>query len=397
MTDRYHHSNIQLLVLWLSGACLRVPVLVIPPIIPILHEDLHLSETAIGWLSSLPSLLFALAAIPGAVLISRFGSVPTLTFGLLVTTLGSAARGAFDNAGSLYGATILMSAGIALMQPALPSLVRAWFPSRVGFATAVYTNGLLVGEVFVTALTIPLILPWVDNSWRASAVVWSVPVLVTALLVTATRRHLVIGKNHLQQAPTKWWPAWRSPLVWQLGALMGTINASYFSTNAFLPDYLKSNGHPELIAAALTALNVAQIPASLIMLVFAPRFLRRRWPYIVAALLTLSGLIGMLLTSGYWVVLWAGVAGFSIASNLILALGLPAALSEQSDVPRTSAGMFTISFSFAMLVSIGCGWIWDFSGSAVIALMPIALCSLVTVGAVCQIIGRQHGRDPLED
>jgi hypothetical protein len=65
-------------------------------------------------------------------------------------------------------------------------------------------------------------------------------------------------------------------------------------------------------------------------------------------------------------------------------------------VPRTSAGMFTISFSFAMLVSIGCGWIWDYTGSAVIALMPIALCSLITVGAVWQIIGGQRRRDPLE-
>jgi CP family cyanate transporter-like MFS transporter len=361
-----------------------------------LHEDLHLSETAIGWLSSLPSLLFALAAIPGAALISRFGSVPTLTFGLMVTALGSAARGAFDNAESLYGSTILMAAGIALMQPVLPSLVRGWFPSRIGFATALYTNGLLVGEVLVTALTIPLILPWVDNSWRASAVVWSVPILATALLVAATRRHLVIGNNHLQQVPTRWWPEWRNPLVWQLGALMGTINASYFSTNAFLPDYLKSNGHPELVAAALTALNVAQIPASLIMLVFAPRLLRQRRPYILAALLTLSGLIGMMVTSGYWVVVWASVVGFSVASNLILALGLPAALSDPRDVPRTSAGMFTISFSFAMLVSIACGWIWDFSGSAVIALMPIALCSLVAIGAVCQILGRQLAGDPLE-
>jgi CP family cyanate transporter-like MFS transporter len=394
MTDRRPHANIRLLVLWFSGACLRVPVLVIPPLIPVLHEDLHLSETAVGWLSSLPSLLFAIAAIPGAVLISRFGSVPTLTFGLIVTGLGSAARGASDAAGSLYAATILMSAGIALMQPALPSLVRGWFPSRVGFATAVYTNGLLIGEVLVTALTIPLVLPWVGHSWRASTVVWSAPVLMTALLVAATRRRLLIERNHLQQAPIKWWPAWRSPLVWQLGALMGTVNAGYFSTNAFLPDYLKSNGHPELIAAALTALNIAQVPASLIMLVFAPRFLRRRWPYVSAAVLTLSGLIGMMVTSGYWVVLWAGVVGFSIASNLILALGLPAALCEQSDVPSTSAGMFTISFSFAMLVSLTCGWIWDFSGSGVVALMPIALCGLITVGAVCQIIGRQSGRDP---
>jgi len=40
-----------------------------------------------------------------------------------------------------------MCLGIAIMQPALPPLVRMWAPTRIGFATALYTNGLLIGEV----------------------------------------------------------------------------------------------------------------------------------------------------------------------------------------------------------------------------------------------------------
>ena len=69
------------------------------------------------------------------------------------------------------------------MQPSLPPLVRAWFPHRIGFATAVYTNGLLVGEIFPVALTIPLVLPLFGDSWRMSFVIWSLPVLLTALLI----------------------------------------------------------------------------------------------------------------------------------------------------------------------------------------------------------------------
>src|SRR6516162_7871548 len=129
-----------LLLLWLAGVCLRVTVLAIPPVIPLLHRDLNLSETDVGWLSSLPPMLFALAALP--------------------------------NAAMLYATTIVMAAGVAIMQPALPPLVRAWFPRRIGFATAVYTNGLLAGETIAVALTIPLVLPLVDNSWRLSFVIW---------------------------------------------------------------------------------------------------------------------------------------------------------------------------------------------------------------------------------
>ena len=92
----------------------------------------------------MPPLLFAIAAVPGALLIARFGVVPALLVGLLLNTVGSAARGAIPNVAFLYASTIVMATGISIMQPSLPPLVRAWYPNRVGFATAVYTNGLLV-------------------------------------------------------------------------------------------------------------------------------------------------------------------------------------------------------------------------------------------------------------
>jgi len=138
---------VALSLLWLSGACLRLTVLAVPPVVPLLHADLHLSETAIGWLSSLPPMLFAIAAVPGALLIARFGIVPALVVGLLLNAAGSAARAVFSDPAFLYASTIVMAAGVSIMQPSLPPLVRTWFPQRIGFATAVYTTGLLIGEV----------------------------------------------------------------------------------------------------------------------------------------------------------------------------------------------------------------------------------------------------------
>src|SRR5579863_10138251 len=89
-------------LLWLSGASLRFTVLAVPPVVPLLHADLHLSETGIGWLSSLPPMLFAIAAVPGALLIARFGMLPALLTGLLLSAAGSAARGAFTSTAPLF-------------------------------------------------------------------------------------------------------------------------------------------------------------------------------------------------------------------------------------------------------------------------------------------------------
>src|SRR5579871_3030684 len=51
-----HSRLVSLAVLALAGACLRLTVLAIPPVVPQLHAELHLSETGIGWLSSVPPM-----------------------------------------------------------------------------------------------------------------------------------------------------------------------------------------------------------------------------------------------------------------------------------------------------------------------------------------------------
>ena len=149
----------------------------------------------------------------------------------------------------LFAATIAMGGGIAVMQPALPPLVRAWLPDRIGFATATYTNGLLIGEIVAVSLTLPLVLPWGGGSWRIAIALWSLPVIVIALLVAL----LSAPRNAAQAAAPRrrWWPSWRDGRIWQLGILFGSVNSIYFSANAFLPEYLTHAGTPELIGGAL--------------------------------------------------------------------------------------------------------------------------------------------------
>ncbi len=372
---------ISLLLLWLSGLSMRLTVLATPPVIPLLHADLHLSETGIGWLSSLPPMLFAIAAVPGALLIARLGIVPALLAGLLLNTVGSAARGAIPDVTLLYASTIVMAAGVSIMQPALPPLVRAWFPDRIGFATAIYINGLLIGEIIVVAITIPVVLPLVHDSWRLNFVVWTVPVLITMLLVAVYAPKLGGGRNAAPKVQRRWWPDWKNPLIWRLGLILGSVNTAYFVTNAFLPDYVIASGRPDLVSAALTAINIGQLPASFLMLAVAGRVVRQPWTYVSLGALCLVSLIGVMVTGGAWIVFWSGVLGFGVGVTLILALALPSILSAPDDVHRTSAGMFTISYGCAMVISIFGGWLWDrthlpIAGFALIALSQLALIML---------------------
>ncbi|HEY4738294.1 MAG TPA: hypothetical protein VIH63_12960, partial [Xanthobacteraceae bacterium] len=49
------------------------------------------------------------------------------------------------------------------------------------------------------------------------------------------------------------------------------------------------------------------------------------------------------------------------------------------DVHRTSAGMFTISYSIAMVLAIVGGWLWDFTRTPIAGFVPAALCAVVVM------------------
>jgi MFS transporter, CP family, cyanate transporter len=360
-------------LLWLAGAGLRLSILAVPPVIPAIQADLGLSGTAIGILSALPVVLFAVAALPGSLLLANVGALRTLMIGLLLTAAGTALRSVLPVATVLFAGTFVMGAGVAIMQPALPALVRQWLPHKIGFGTAVYTNGLLVGETISVALMLPLVVPVLDNSWRAALAIWALPLFAVAVFV-AVGAPRPDATTALRERPS-WWPDWNS-LTWRLGLILASVNSVYFGANTFLPAHLSAAGRPDLISAALTALNFAQLPASFLLLAIAGSLERRAWPFIASVLATLLALAGIVLTASVWTVVFAALLGVAGAFGLALGLALPALLCAQADVARTSAAMFTVSYGAAVMVAVAGGAAWDASGDPRFAFLPIALIAL---------------------
>jgi CP family cyanate transporter-like MFS transporter len=366
---------LHILLLWLAGNALRLTILAVPPVIPSIHQDLHLTATGVGILGGLPVVLFAAAALPGSLLIARLGPVRALVIGLLLSAIGGALRGAVPAVWWLYAMTILTGMGVAIMQPAMPALVRRWAPHRVGFATAVYTNGLLVGETLPVLLMIPLVLPLV-GTWQWGLAAWSLPVFAIAVMVMATTRESGAAQSVPLQ-PVRWWPDWRNGLIWRVGLIFGSVNAMYFGANTFLPDYLTSQGRGDLISATLSALNFGQLPASALLLAVAGRLERRIWPYVAFGVLSLASVVGIATTASGWTVAWAALLGFAAAGVLVLALALPPLLCAPADVAPVSAAMLTVSYSLGMIIAVISGVTWDLTGIPSTAFVPIGMCALI--------------------
>jgi CP family cyanate transporter-like MFS transporter len=366
-----------LALLWLGGFDLRVTLLAVPPLIPAIHRDLGLDEKTVSILTGLPVLLLAIAAIPGSLLIARLGPRRALVAGLVAVGLGSALRGVGPSLAVLFVATGLMGAGVAVSQPVFPTLSRDWFPARIPLATAVYSNGMLVGETVPASLTGPLVAPALGGGWPLTLAAWSLPVFVTAGLLLAVTAHVPAQPD---APPARWWPDLRSGRLWRVGLVLGCASAAYFGTNAFIPDFVRATGHAALKDPALAALNACQLGASVLVLALARHLVGRRWPFVLAAAAIAAAAAGVVLTSGPWIVAWAGVIGFASALTLVLTLPLPPLLNRTGDIPRFSAGVFLITYTSSFTGPLAGGAAWDATGRPVAAFVTLAAVGLLMTG-----------------
>ena len=373
-------------LLWLAGVAMRMTFLVMPPVIPQVHEALHMSETQVGLLVGLPLAMFALAAIPGSLLIARIGAILAVTLGMTIAAVGGAARAAAVDVWTLYAAALVSGFGVAIMQPGMPTLVREWLPKRIGLGTVGYSAGMLMGAMFPAVFTIAYVLPAVGGNWRTDVLVWAIPALIIAPVFFLFSPKSGRRDRAASADPARWWPDWKNPVVWLLGLTFACNNSPYFVTSAFIGDYLATLGKPVLLGAALGWLNGSQIFALVVLFLTANRLHMRAWPFLVFGPVMLIAFLVLLIftESSLAIVAATAVIGFAAAVTMTAILALPAFLSVPADVPRTAAGMFTISYTCAIIIPTICGALWDLTGRPWTAFLPLLVCSaaLTALGAI---------------
>jgi MFS transporter, CP family, cyanate transporter len=357
---------LRLLLLWLGGVDLRLTMLAVPPLVPLIHRELHLDEKAVGALVSGPVLLLAIAAVPGSLLIAKLGVRGALLAGLGTVAVFGALRGFGPSVPVLFSATFLMGVGVAVTQPAFPSLVREWFPRRIAIATAVYSNGILIGETLPTALTTPVgVLPLVHGDWRWALASWSVLVLSSAIAIA----FFAPARVRDASLRSRWWPDWRKHQAVRIGLVMGMASATYFGANAYIPDFLEQTGRHDLISPTLALLNGSQLLTAPVVALW-PNLLTGRAGFVGSAALMAVAQVGIVFTPGVGVVAWAFMLGFATALAFVVVLSLPPRVAPPGDVAAMSAAIFTTQYATAFAVPLIAGALWDATGQAALAFVP---------------------------
>lgn len=374
-------------LLWSLGFYLRLTILIVPPLIPYLKRQLGFSDGEVAMATSLPLVALACGALIAGWLLARLGPRRCMLGGLAIMALGSALRTWPVDFAPFLAATLLMGAGIAFMQTAMPLLAKCWVPARIGRASAVYTNGLLVGELLAAGATGSLVKTWLGEAWQWAFVLWSLPVPVLMIAFVVLGRAL---PQAAEASPTSRTglvlPDVRDGRMWRLVMLLGCAAALYFCGNVFLPPILEDSARLDLLDPSLVALNATQLVSSGLLIVWADKLLGRRWPLIVITLCALVAIPAMLLSPGQSIVLTAGVFGFFTSLLFIFVLALPAWLASAEQLPRLTSGVFFFGYLLVFAITVSGGWISDVSGHVALAFVPTLILSLIAMAGTKRLL-----------
>src|SRR4029453_8207089 len=208
---------------------LRPAIAAVPPVLEAIQRDLGLAAPP-GVLRPLPVVCMGAFAPAGAALARRVGQEAAVSCALALVAAGTLVRGLGASAVTLYGGTLACGIGIAVGGVLLPRVVKAWFPSRPGAVTGLYTAGLVTGAMLASAATVPL-MEALGVGWPAAIAAWGLlAAAALAVWVPATRRL----RTAAELAPRPARLPWDSGVAWRVTLYMGLQSLLYYPAPTWL-------------------------------------------------------------------------------------------------------------------------------------------------------------------
>ncbi|GAA2878015.1 MFS transporter [Streptomyces mexicanus] len=357
--------SLLLVALALLALNLRAPLTSVAPLLTPLRDDLHLSDTAVGVLTSLPVLCLGLFAFVAPRLGRRCSLRTLLAVSLVVLTVGGLLRtGA--SAVALFTGTVLVAAPIGVANVLIPGLIKRRFPQSVPRVSAFYSGALTFGAAGGPAVAVPLA-DATGSSWRIPLLLLVVPLSVATVVVV-----LLAFDRQPPRAPA---PApnagvrpprlRRSLLAWQVTVFFGAQALVSYTVFGWLPTIWQDRGLSAASAGlALSLCNAVGVLGAWLLAVSGRRLPDQRAAGVAVACLTGAGLTGVVL--GPKTLAWPSVAvlGLGLGAGFALALGLFALRSP--DAPTTAALSAMgqgIGYLIGVLGPLGAGALHDTTGT----------------------------------
>ena len=345
----------------LAALNLRPAIAGISPLLDEIMRDTGLTPAGGGAITTVMVICLGVCGPLAPLLARRIGLDRTLLAGLLVLAAGVALRG-LDGPVLLYGGAAVAAMAIAVMNVAMPGIVKQHFPHRVNLLTGVYSSAIVGGAAAASALVIPLE-RLTGYGWRGVSILMAVPALAAALLWLPQARGRQSPRGN---GPRPYRAILRSRVTWYVTAWMGLQSFTFYAMLAWLPTIFLDAGLPADQAGYLLSLTtLVQVGATLAVPVLAGRR-PSQVPYvIVSGVLTAAGYGAVLVAPATLPWLWMIILGIGQGASFALALLIialrpadPATVTALSAVAQ-SAGYALAAVGpllFGLLRQVSGGW-----------------------------------------
>ena len=376
--------------MWLVYACFGMVMLSLAPLVDEVTTDLGLSFTEMGIALGVWSAVYFFVAVPAGAALDRFGLRRSLLVGTLLVALSSLLRGMSDNLLELSLSVAVFGLGGPLLSVGAPKLISRWFsPEQRGTAMGIYMSGPALGAMFALGATDSLVMPLLDNDWRAVAAAYALVTVLAAgvwwLIASHSASRAVEREPVAAFDPTVFVRLLAIPQVRIVLAMaVGSFILAH-ALNNWLPEILRSRGYTEVEAGFWATLPVA---VGLVGTILIPRFATPgRRLAILIALFALAGvsIVWLAATSPPAIVL--GLATLGVARSamwpvvMLILMGLRDV--DHSNMGAAGGLFFALGELGGVVGPIMLGWMAEVSGGFTLPLWVLAaLCAAMCVLAL---------------
>ncbi|WP_062354164.1 CynX/NimT family MFS transporter [Bacillus kwashiorkori] len=375
---------------------LRPAITAIGPIISMIEEDLLLSHSVAGLLTSLPLIVFAIFSPVVPIIGQKLSNESALVVGLFSLIIGILLR-SLASIAFLFIGTLLIGVGIAISNVLLPVIVKEKFPEKFALLTSVYTTSMGLIAAVASGLSVPLAVN-LQLGWKLTLVLWSIPallaVIVWIILANNRRKNEASKKNEEKSALASVGVSsnvWKSSVAWFVAAFMGLQSVLFYVTVAWLPTILQDQGISANTAGWLLSFTqFIGLPASFIVPVIAGKKHAQKWVVMTMTSMAIIGFSILLMGGSFPLLVLAIILiGITLAGSFSLALTFIGMRARDAKQASALSGMAqSIGYLLAAVGPILIGFLYDLTDA-----WTVPLLTLMGITILVMIFGVGASRD----
>jgi CP family cyanate transporter-like MFS transporter len=368
----------------LTAISLRGPIASVGSLIESMEPDLGVSKGYLGFITTLPLLVFAASSVVIPKFANKMGHTRILTLGMILLAIGCVGR-VFAGYYVVLMGTLLVGVGISVGNVLLPAVIKENMPLKIGIATALYMCFQSTAATAGAGVSYPMAVS-ADLGWRAVLAMWAIPAALAAMAWIAFARrnegHSPALRNKSEMRISNGETLWKSKLAWFITIIMGVQSVNYYCITAWLPSILEDTGMSFQTAGYVaSAFQLFSLPATFAAPIIIAHTHNKIMPAVMSGVFYLIGILVLMVTSNIAVIL---IGLFALASgggaSFAWVVAMIAVVSKDSNEATRLSGMSqSIGYLMAAVAPTLAGFLFDMTGGWMSVMLLITVTSLLII------------------